>query len=70
MPTSCKNHTRPDADCADRGFANLNKNDQSITECVHRMKLRPKKAGDGKGNFRVTDDNISVTSPKWPSLHK
>ena len=65
-----KNHTCSDADCADRCFANLDKNDQSITECVHHMKLRLQQEGDGEGNFRENDDNISVTSSKGPSLHK
>ena len=29
-----KNHTCSEADCADRGFANPNKDDRQITECV------------------------------------
>lgn len=55
---SCKNHTCSEEDCVNRGLANLDNNDQPITECMNHTKLRTKREGAGAGKMRAPGDNI------------
>ena len=61
-------HTCSDVDCMDHGFVNLNKDDQPIIECMHRMKMGIKGGGVGKGKYRTPGDNISVASSRGHSV--
>lgn len=63
-----KHHTCPDNERTGRGFVKVTKDNRPVTECVHHMKLRSKQEGVGKGCFRTTGDNISVTASKRSSL--
>ena len=55
-------------DCSERGYVNLDKHDPPLIECMHRMKLRLKIGGVGKGEYRNPEDNLSVASSRGPSL--